>query len=158
MHIGLAADASPMCHCSIIIHFVKFLQPFNYNFVCWQPVNAIELFFAEPAGGFMLLQRQTTTLYMTPETMHGKMKLRVIVFNGLHQSFHNDPCFQLLPYLTLQSLFWCLSGFHLPAREFPAVLIVAISSLGGEDAPLVIVYNRRHGLMPLLWSEVVHID
>ena len=70
------------------------------------------------------------------------MKLRVIIFYGLHQSLYNDSCFQLFPYFTLQGLFRCLSSFHFSAREFPAVLIVAISSLGGEDAPLIIVYNR----------------
>ena len=73
--------------------------------------------------------------------MHRQVKGWVIIFYGLHQSFHDDPCFQLLPYFTLQSLFRCLSSFHLPAREFPAVLIVAISSLSGEDTTFVIVYD-----------------
>ena len=68
-----SAGAALFCWQSETLTLV-FLQPFNHNFVCWQPVNAIELFFAEPTGGFMLLQRQTSTLYMTPETMHRKMK------------------------------------------------------------------------------------
>ena len=119
-----------------------FTQPFNHNSVRWQPVDAIELFFAEPAGSFVLLQRQTTTFNMTPKTMHCQMKSCIIKFNGLHQPFHHDSCFQLFPYFTLQRLFWCLSSFHFPARKLPAILIVAISSLRCEDTPLAIVYNR----------------
>ena len=69
------------------------------------------------------------------------MELRIIIFNGLNQSFHHDSCFQFLPYFTLQGLFWCLARFHFSAWEFPAILIVAISSLGCEDTTLIIMYD-----------------
>ena len=94
------------------------------------------------------------------------MELRVIIFYGLHQPFHHDSRFQFLPNLTLQSLLRRLSIFYLSAREFPSVLafqasllslgiadasialpsltrslVVAISSLSGEDTAFVIVYD-----------------
>ena len=72
------------------------------------------------------------------------MKLWIVPLDSLYQSLYNNSCFQLFPYFPLQSIFWCLSSFHLSARELPTVLIVTISSLGGEDAPLVIVYNCRY--------------
>ena len=69
------------------------------------------------------------------------MKLRVIILYGLHQPLHHDSRYQLFPYFTFQSFLWSFTQFHLSTWEFPAVLIVAISSLGGEDTPLFIVYN-----------------
>ena len=38
--------------------------------------------------------------------MHCQMKSRVIPLYSLYQLFHDDLCFQLLPNLTLQGLFW----------------------------------------------------
>ena len=120
-------------------HKGTFLQPLNHHFVGGQPLNAIQLFFSQPPCSLMFLQRQTTTLHMTPKTMHRKVELGILPLNGLHQPFHQDSRFQFLPYFTLQRLFRCLSIFYLSAREFPSVLIITISSLSGEDTAFVIV-------------------
>ena len=79
---------------------------------------------------------------MTPKTMHRQVELWVIILHRTKKLIHANFRRQLLANLPYERFLWCFPSFHLPAREFPAVLIVAISSLSSKDATLVIVYNR----------------
>lgn len=73
--------------------------------------------------------------------MHLQMKGRIIIFYGLHQTFYDDLRFQFLPDLTPQRLLWTLPRLHFTPRELPAILIIAIPSLCGEDTTLIIMYD-----------------
>ena len=119
----------------LLFHF------FNDLPICRQPVDASQFVFVEPLRSLMLLQFQQSALHVAEVAVHREMELRIVPFHRIHQSLHHDARLQLLQYLAFEGLFRRFPRFHLPARKLPPVLVVAISPLRGEDAPLLIVNN-----------------
>ena len=106
-----------------------------------EPIDGIELVFAEPTGCFMFFQREQATLDVAPEAMHFEVKLGIIPLYCLDEVLDNNSGFELFPNLALEGFFGGFAWLHLAAWKLPAVFIIAIASLGGEDSTLGVVYD-----------------
>ena len=76
---------------AIFLKIVPRFDALNHDFVRWQPIHVINLTEREPSRSLMLIQRQTATLYVAPETMHLKKELRILIFHCLYQPLHDNP-------------------------------------------------------------------
>jgi len=114
-------------------------QPFDHLPVGGQPLHAVELVGAEPAGGLVFEEGERAALHGAEEAVHGEMKLGVVPLDGVQQFPDGDAGVQFLPDFAAEGLLGGLAGFDLAAGELPPVLPVAAAPLGGEDAVLGVV-------------------
>ena len=73
--------------------------------------------------------------------MHSQVELGIIPLYCLNEPFNDDASFEFFLDLTNKGILWGFAWFHLTTREFPAIFEITISSLGGEDTAVIIVYN-----------------
>ena len=106
-----------------------------------EPIDGVELVFAEPSRCLMLFQGERATLDATPEAMHLEEKFGILPLYCLDEALDDNTGFELFPYLALEGFFRRFAWFHLAAWKLPAILIIAIASLSGEDTPLGVVYD-----------------
>ena len=68
--------------------------------------------------------------------MHRQMEMLIVCLDGGDEVINLDLSVKFFLYLAFQRLFRSLSIFDLSAGEFPFVLELAITALGGEDFPV----------------------
>ena len=73
--------------------------------------------------------------------MHCQMKGRVIILHRTKKPVHADFRRQFLANLPHQCFLWRFASLNLSAGKLSPVFPLTISSLSGEDAALVIMYD-----------------
>ena len=96
-------------------------------------MHGTEIFFREPACVFVLQQLQFSAYDRTFIAFHGKVKGRVVVFDGVNVIGHVYFCRKLLPDFPLECIFGTFTIFDFSAGKFPPALPFAVTALGGED-------------------------
>lgn len=90
----------------------------------------------------MLFEHPLAGYQFPPETVHGKMERRIIVFDRPDQIPDPDLRIKLLRDLSLQRLLRTFSLFDLSARKFPTILELSVSPLGRENDRFVFFVDR----------------
>ena len=111
-----------------------------------QPLHTAQFIPAQPPSRLMLLKCQTAALNPAPVAVHNQMKSRVVPFNSPNKPLNHNARLQLLPNLPLQRLLRRLPRLHLAPGELPEILEITIPALGGENAPIGIVYYCGYNL------------
>ena len=92
-----------------------------------------------------MLEERDIAVQAAEETVHRKMKLRIVIVNRPEQFAHFDLSSQLLADLAAERLLPTLAGFDLATGELPPVFPLAIAALGGEDTSFVIADDGCDG-------------
>ena len=77
--------------------------------------------------------------YRAEVAVHGEVEGRVAVFDSIYVAAHFYFSSQLFSYFPLQCFLWSFSWLYFASRELPAILEIAVASLGGKE--LVILDN-----------------
>ena len=80
----------------------------------------------------MLFQHRLAIHNPAPKTLHAQVEAWVIVLNRREAVPNGNICIQFFFDLPRQGLLRAFARFDLSAGEFPAVLIIAISTLCGK--------------------------
>ena len=102
-----------------------------------EPTDGGEFGGCEPFGSFVFKERDVT-FQTAQETMHRQVKSRIVVVDGSEQFAHFDLGSQFFTDLALKGLFPSLTCFDFTSRELPPVFLLAVASLGCEDASILI--------------------
>ena len=97
-----------------------------------QPVYRTQSFFGKPAGCFVLQEFQFAGNDCAQNAMHGQMEGWVIVLHDAENAFRADFGCKLLADFAFNTLLGSFARFKLSAREFPAILVVAVTALSCE--------------------------
>ena len=109
------------------------LELLHHYDISRKPLHTFPLRFLQPTGRLMLIQHQFTLQNATPITMHGKMKIGIVILYGTDMILHGDSYSQFLLYFPTKCFFGCFSLFYLPSWKLPQAFEITISTLGGED-------------------------
>ena len=110
----------------------ELLNPIQNQQIRRQPVYRTQCFFGKPTGCFVLQEFQFAGNDCAQNAMHGQMEGGVIVLHDAENTFRADFGCKLLADFTFDALLRSFAWFKLSAREFPAILVVTITSLSCE--------------------------
>ena len=109
-----------------------FFNPIQNQQIRRQPVYRTQCFFCKPTGCFVLQEFQLARNNCAQNAMHGQMEGRVIIINNAKNLFGFYLGCKLLADFAFNTLLGSFAWFKLSAREFPAILVIAVASLSCE--------------------------
>ena len=92
----------------------------------------MDIVFAEPAGGFVLVQTEGVGSQGAEVAVEGEVEFGVVVFHCVQQTLYSDVRGEFFADFAHKGLLRGLPCLYLSAREFPPVLEIAIAALGSE--------------------------
>lgn len=85
----------------------------------------------QPARGLGFFQNKVTGKDLAPEAVHGKMKCRIIVFDGANLIEHRNFSIQFFFDFSFQCLLRSFTRLNFAAWKFPLPLVVTVAAGGG---------------------------
>ena len=84
-----------------------------------QPVHGRQVLLCQPPCGLMLLQMYLAIHNATPETVHGQVEFRIVIFDRAYLLSNLDGDSQFLPDFSDKGLLRRLAGLDLPFPSHP---------------------------------------